>query len=174
MKWAEKRYYTTKHRGSRPDAFDRRNRRRNRVSVERNCRLHNRTEHFILKHHGLRPSSDRLIAHVDNAKAFIEDVCHGCVFLELSLLITYIEKGSATVTQRLPTAVQGTGMMLLRFMSLACGLILDTVTKGHIEMKRLHSLGLRPTGPASLHRGLCWGTRNPSQTSTAPLRIAAF
>jgi Glycosyl transferase family 2 len=38
---------------------------------------------------------------------------------------------------RLPTAVLATGLMILAFLSLACGLILDTVTRGRRELKRL-------------------------------------
>jgi hypothetical protein len=43
---------------------------------------------------------------------------------------------------RLPTAVLGTGMMLLAFLSLTCGLILETVTRGRIELKRLQYLSI--------------------------------
>jgi hypothetical protein len=32
--------------------------------------------------------------------------------------------------------------MLLGFLSLACGLILSTVTRGRMEAKRLHYLGI--------------------------------
>jgi len=38
--------------------------------------------------------------------------------------------------------VLATGMMVLGFLSLACGLILDTVTRGRRELKRLHYLSL--------------------------------
>lgn len=38
---------------------------------------------------------------------------------------------------RLPTAVLATGLMILAFLSLVCGLILDTVTRGRRELKRL-------------------------------------
>jgi len=41
---------------------------------------------------------------------------------------------------RFPTAVLATGTMLAAFLSLACGLILDTVTLGRRELKRLHYL----------------------------------
>ncbi len=51
------------------------------------------------------------------------------------LALTYLETG---LVPRLPTAVLSTGLMLLGFLSLACGLILDTVTRGRQEMKRLH------------------------------------
>ncbi|HJS89077.1 MAG TPA: glycosyltransferase [Steroidobacteraceae bacterium] len=41
---------------------------------------------------------------------------------------------------RLPTAVLATGLMILAFLSLFCGLILDTVTRGRRELKRLFYL----------------------------------
>ncbi len=50
------------------------------------------------------------------------------------VFVTYLETG---LVPRLPTAVLATGLMLLAFLSLACGLILDTVTRGRREMKRL-------------------------------------
>lgn len=43
---------------------------------------------------------------------------------------------------RLPTAVLSTGLMLLAFLSLACGLILDTVTRGRMEAKRMAYLAI--------------------------------
>ncbi len=55
------------------------------------------------------------------------------------LLITFMETG---LVPRFPTAILSTGLMLLAFLSLACGLILDTVTRGRQEMKRLHYLGI--------------------------------
>jgi hypothetical protein len=58
---------------------------------------------------------------------------------------TYFRTG---LVPRLPTAVLAMGMMLLAFLSLACGFILDTVTRGRIEMKRLYYLSLPiPPGP---------------------------
>ncbi len=53
------------------------------------------------------------------------------------ILIEFIETG---LVPRLPTAVLSTGLMLLAFLSLACGLILDTVTRGRRELKRLSYL----------------------------------
>ncbi len=48
---------------------------------------------------------------------------------------------------RLPTAVLATGLMLLAALALVCGLILDTVTRGRRELKRLHYLSI--PGPAA-------------------------
>ena len=55
------------------------------------------------------------------------------------VLVTFIEEG---IVPRLPTAVLSMGLMLLAFLSLACGLILDTVTRGRREIKRLSYLGV--------------------------------
>jgi hypothetical protein len=43
---------------------------------------------------------------------------------------------------RLPTAVLATGLMILAFLSFTCGLILQTVTHGRLELKRLHYLSI--------------------------------
>ena len=48
---------------------------------------------------------------------------------------------------RLPTAVLATGMILLSFLSFAAGLILDSVTRGRKEIKRLAYLAV-PASPA--------------------------
>jgi glycosyltransferase involved in cell wall biosynthesis len=53
--------------------------------------------------------------------------------------VTYFETG---LVPRLPTALLSTGMMLLASLSLACGLVLDTVTRGRQEMKRLTYLSI--------------------------------
>jgi len=47
---------------------------------------------------------------------------------------------------RLPTAVLSTGLMLAAVLSIACGLILDTVTRGRRELKRLAYLAHRAPG----------------------------
>jgi glycosyltransferase involved in cell wall biosynthesis len=64
----------------------------------------------------------------------------GAIIISIPLISTYLETG---LVPRLPTAVLATGMMLLGFVSLACGLILDTVTRGRQELKRLQYLGVR-------------------------------
>jgi glycosyltransferase involved in cell wall biosynthesis len=48
---------------------------------------------------------------------------------------------------RLPTAILATGLMLLAFLSLAAGLILDTVTRGRREFKRLQYLQIKGVSP---------------------------
>jgi hypothetical protein len=59
------------------------------------------------------------------------------VILGVPIFDTYFTTG---LVPRLPSAVLATGLMLLGFLSLACGLILDTVTHGRREMKRLFYL----------------------------------
>jgi glycosyltransferase involved in cell wall biosynthesis len=54
--------------------------------------------------------------------------------LAVPLFVTYLEIG---LVPRLPTAVLATGLMLLAFLSLTCGLVLGTVTRGRREMKLL-------------------------------------
>jgi len=61
------------------------------------------------------------------------------VILSWPVLITFLETG---LVPRFPTAILSTGLMLLAFLSLACGVILDTVTRGRQEMKRMHYLSI--------------------------------
>jgi glycosyltransferase involved in cell wall biosynthesis len=63
--------------------------------------------------------------------------------LAIPIIITYVQEG---LVPRLPTAVLSTGLMLLAFLSIACGLILDTVTRGRREVKLLAYLALRAPG----------------------------
>lgn len=63
------------------------------------------------------------------------------------LVTQFLETG---LVPRFPTAILATGLMVLAFISLVAGLILDTVTLGRREMKRLHYLGLR--GPTARER----------------------
>ena len=57
----------------------------------------------------------------------------------------YVRTG---LVPRLPTAVLATGMMVIAFLSLTCGLILDTVTRGRWEAKRMAYLAI--PGPQEL------------------------
>jgi glycosyltransferase involved in cell wall biosynthesis len=52
------------------------------------------------------------------------------VALAWPVIVTYLETG---LVPRLPTAVLATGTMLLAFMALICGTILDTVSRGRRE-----------------------------------------
>lgn len=59
--------------------------------------------------------------------------------LAYPLLITYLQTGEVP---RFPTAVLSASLMILASLSLASGLILDTVTRGRREMRRLHYLSI--------------------------------
>ena len=68
------------------------------------------------------------------------------VGLAIPVLHTFIATG---LVPRLPTAVLSMGLVLLAFLSLACGLILDTVTRGRMEAKRMAYLAIpAPDFPA--------------------------
>jgi hypothetical protein len=54
---------------------------------------------------------------------------------------TYFETG---LVPRLPTAILATGLAILACLSLMCGLVLDTVTRGRRELKRLFYLSAGP------------------------------
>jgi len=59
--------------------------------------------------------------------------------LGIPVIVEYMRTG---LVPRLPTAVLATGLMILASLSLVCGLILQTVTHGRIEMKRLNYLSI--------------------------------
>jgi glycosyltransferase involved in cell wall biosynthesis len=64
--------------------------------------------------------------------------------LSIALAVPVIETYLATgLVPRLPTAILATGLMLAAFLALAAGLILDTVTRGRREIKRLAYLAHR-------------------------------
>ena len=66
----------------------------------------------------------------------------------IPVIVEYAHTG---LVPRLPRAVLATGLSLLAFLSLASGLILDTVTRGRWELKRLAYLAI--PGPQDLKRG---------------------
>jgi len=63
--------------------------------------------------------------------------------LSIPLLETYVQTG---LVPRFPTAILCVALMLLGFLLLACGLILDTVTRGRVEAKHLAYLSVPRTG----------------------------
>jgi glycosyltransferase involved in cell wall biosynthesis len=67
------------------------------------------------------------------------------VLISLPVFQDYLATGQVP---RLPTAILATGLMLLAFLSLTCGLILDTVTRGRWEQKRMAYLAI--PGPKDL------------------------
>ena len=65
------------------------------------------------------------------------------VALGTPVVIEFLRTG---LVPRLPTAVLATGVMLLAFLSLMSGLILDTVTRGRRELRRLAYLAIPALG----------------------------
>lgn len=63
------------------------------------------------------------------------------VLLAWPLFVTYAETGTVP---RFPTAVLSTGLMILASLSMACGLILETVTRGRQELRRMFYLNVPP------------------------------
>ena len=61
----------------------------------------------------------------------------------IPVFVTYVETG---LVPRLPTAILSTGLMMLASLSVAVGLVLDTVTRGRRETKLLAYLALRAPG----------------------------
>ncbi|HSR56200.1 MAG TPA: glycosyl transferase, partial [Alphaproteobacteria bacterium] len=61
------------------------------------------------------------------------------LILAWPVVLEYLETG---LVPRFPTAILATGLAILGFMSLAVGLILDTVTRSRQEIKRLNYLAL--------------------------------
>jgi len=67
------------------------------------------------------------------------------IVLAIPIFTTYLRAG---IVPRLPTAVLATGLMVLAAISLACGLVLGTVTRGRREMKVLAYLRQDPPSEA--------------------------
>lgn len=61
------------------------------------------------------------------------------VILAFPIFVEYFRSG---LVPRFPTAILATGLMLLAFLSLVCGLVLDTVTLGRREAKQLRYLAI--------------------------------
>ncbi len=78
----------------------------------------------------------------------------GCLFLILAIIsivlaipvvLTFLDTG---LVPRFPTVILASACMLLAFLLLVCGFILDSVTRGRRERKRLSYLSI--AGPASI------------------------
>jgi glycosyltransferase involved in cell wall biosynthesis len=61
----------------------------------------------------------------------------------IPIFVTYFEQG---IVPRIPTAILSTGLMLLAFLAIVAGLVLDTVTRGRREMKLIAYLEQRAPG----------------------------
>jgi glycosyltransferase involved in cell wall biosynthesis len=69
--------------------------------------------------------------------------CAVALGLGIPLVVTFVQTG---LVFRQPTAILATGLVLLSALSLVTGLILDTVTRGRREMRRLAYLSIKPPG----------------------------
>jgi glycosyltransferase involved in cell wall biosynthesis len=63
--------------------------------------------------------------------------------LIIPIILQFVHTG---LVPRLPTAVLSMGLMILGFLSFSCGLILETVTRGRREMKRMRYLAIPAPG----------------------------
>ena len=63
----------------------------------------------------------------------------GGLLLGVPVIVEFL---NTSLVPRLPTAVLATGLILLSFLSFACGLILDSVARGRKEAKRLSYLAV--------------------------------
>jgi hypothetical protein len=61
------------------------------------------------------------------------------IVLAIPIVQEYLVTG---LVPRFPTAILASALMILAFLSLTCGVILDSVTRGRREIKRLHYLAL--------------------------------
>jgi glycosyltransferase involved in cell wall biosynthesis len=61
------------------------------------------------------------------------------IVLAIPLFTEFLATG---LVPRFPTAILVTGMMITAFLSLTCGVLLDSVARSRREMKRLHYLGI--------------------------------
>ncbi|HVW26953.1 MAG TPA: glycosyltransferase family 2 protein [Polyangiaceae bacterium] len=71
------------------------------------------------------------------------------IVLVIPVFETYSETG---LVPRFPTAILATGMMLLAFLSLTSGMVLDSVARGRQEQKRLRYLMIDAPSPAAEDR----------------------
>lgn len=68
------------------------------------------------------------------------------VMLSIPLVLTYLETGQVP---RFPTAILATGLMIVAFLNVFAGLILDTVVRGRREVRRLAYLQYPAPGAES-------------------------
>ena len=83
-----------------------------------------------------------------------------------SVVVEFME---TRLVPRLPTAILATGMMLLCFLALGCGLILHNVARGQREMKRLAYLAAGAFVPTEIQANVSSSviaTRQSAQADT--------
>jgi glycosyltransferase involved in cell wall biosynthesis len=84
--------------------------------------------------------SERPLAFFSGIGAALATVSVG---LSIPIFVTYLREG---IVPRIPTAILSTGLMLLAFLAVVAGLVLDTVTRGRREMKLIAYLDQRAPG----------------------------
>ncbi len=85
------------------------------------------------------------LVRVEKPMLFFGTIFWVLALISLGLGISLFAEFRATgLVPRLPTAVAATGMMLAAFLSAACGLILENVTLGRKETKRMTYLAIPP------------------------------
>ena len=94
----------------------------------------------ILKTIGLLFRFERPILFFGGAGALLAWLAF---ILAVPLMVTYARTG---LVPRLPTALLSTGLVILAFLCLFCGLILDTVVRGRREVRRLAYLSFPAPG----------------------------
>lgn len=117
--------------------------------AEVNTRYKERAGGSVSKLHTWRDGFRILFATIglvreERPLVFFATIC--ALFMVLSLILgvpVVLEYLSTGLVPRLPTAVLSMGLMVLAFLSLASGLILDTVTRGRWELKRLAYLAVK-------------------------------
>ena len=105
-----------------------------------------------------------LLVKEERPLMFFSSVFALLVLLSLGLATPVVLEFLRTgLVPKLPTAVLSAAIMLLAFLSLACGLILDTVTHSRRELKRLAYLEIRAPR---------WPARNAPRTMPSGLAAA--
>ncbi len=94
----------------------------------------------ILRTIGLLIKEERPMAFFSGLFALLALVS---VVLGVPVVAEYLRSG---LVPRFPTAILSASIMLLAFLSLVCGLVLDTVTHGRREIKRLAYLAIPAPG----------------------------
>jgi hypothetical protein len=80
---------------------------------------------------------------------FFGAVCTLLALISAALGLPIVQEYLATgLVPRFPTAILASGLMILAFLSLASGFILDTVTRGRKEMKRIAYLSIPSPDPS--------------------------
>lgn len=113
----------------------------------------------------------RLILHLikeERPLQFFSSIFACLVVASLGLGIPVVTEFLKTgLVGRLPTAVLATGLMILAFLSLMCGLVLDTVTRGRRELKRLIYLSVGRRRVRAMRSVRRWADTTPKMRHSA-------